>query len=377
MTFPSNPTNLQSTVNNGITWVYYSNIGAWEKLSAGSTQAPLSLTSVSSLTVNGNITTTGNYVTNDGTIFNTAYSLGTRNRLINGSFDIWQRGSSFSNMGSTTSYTADRWSCFRVAYTTNITVSQVTGLSQNGNNRNALRLQRTAGDTNTQALSATQSLESINSRDLAGQTVTLSGWIRNGVNFSGTSVGFAIYSGTGTDESARAGYTGGYTVSQSQLTTTTSFQRFSITGVVPSNANELNVQIYYTPSGTAGTNDFIDIMDVQFEIGSVATPFERRLIGQELALCQRYFNIVGASDNTRWSGQCTSGSTYYATYTFPPMRTSPSVSGVDSGSGTAGFNATTGTLTVRSNVSVTEARTATGTTTGGYYGSTLTLNAEI
>jgi hypothetical protein len=38
---------------------------------------------------------------------------------------------------------------------------------------------------------------------------------------------------------------------------------------------------------TAG--DFLYITDVQLEAGSTATDFERRPIGTELALCQRYF----------------------------------------------------------------------------------------
>ena len=45
------------------------------------------------------------------------------------------------------------------------------------------------------------------------------------------------------------------------------------------------------------TNDStIDITGVQLEVGSVATDFEHSSIGQELALCQRYYQILANTD---------------------------------------------------------------------------------
>jgi len=46
------------------------------------------------------------------------------------------------------------------------------------------------------------------------------------------------------------------------------------------------------------TNATFDITGVQLEIGSVATDFEHRLFAQELALCQRYCQKLGASNGT-------------------------------------------------------------------------------
>jgi hypothetical protein len=249
---------------------------------------------------------------------------GTRNKIINGNFDVWQRGTSFTNMVEATTYTADRWSCYRDSYTTGITVSQISGISQNGVNRNALRVQRNSGNTSTAGMNATQSLESINSRDLAGQTVTLSFWARCGSNYSssGSNLVPVIYSGTGTDQSSRGAVTGYSLVVSSNRTLTTSFQRFSVTGTIPSNANQIFVQFYYTPTGTAGTNDFFDIMDVQLEPGTVATPFERRSYGQELALCLRYLRPVSHGTYGRVTGTTTI--CFFPAYDY--MRASPTVS---------------------------------------------------
>lgn len=214
-----------------------------------------------------------------------------RNRLINPSFDFWQRGTSFTDMGATTTYTADRWSCYRFGYAAGITVSQVTGLSQNGNNRIALRLQRTSGNTSTAVLYATQSIETLLSRDLAGKSVTISFWARAGANYSssGSALSVAVNTGTGTDEAVRNTFTGSASPISTSVTLTTSFQRFSATGTLSSTTNEIAVVFSFTPTGTAGAADNVDIMDVQLEEGSIATAFEKRPIEQELALCQRFY----------------------------------------------------------------------------------------
>ena len=54
----------------------------------------------------------------------------------------------------------------------------------------------------------------------------------------------------------------------------------------------------------ASTSDYIKITGVQLEVGKVATPFEHRSYGEELAACQRYYYRVtneDQSDNRRFA----------------------------------------------------------------------------
>ena len=179
----------------------------------------------------GNTTISATSVASDAFAPNAVFGGFMRNRIINGGMDIWQRGTSFTNPLSTTTYTADRWSCYRGGYTANATITQVTGLTiGTGINRNALRIQRTSGDANTSPLFVTQSLESINSRDLAGQPVTLSFYARAGANFSATQLSAVVVSSTGTDEYLRGTVTGYNAFLNYSTVLTTSFQRYSFTG---------------------------------------------------------------------------------------------------------------------------------------------------
>ena len=85
----------------------------------------------------------------------------------------------------------------------------------------------------------------------------------------------------------------------------------------------------YLPSATGatsvvGTNGAtFYITGVQLEAGTVATPFERRSYGQELALCQRYFQPIG----TGFSGRCSSSSGVEFSVGYRvPMRANATVS---------------------------------------------------
>lgn len=208
------------------------------------------------------------------------------NVVINGGMDIWQRGTIFNGAGLL--YCADRWTYWRDAYAAGITASrQLAGLPDG---KYCLRIQRDSGNANTGLLYTNQPITNDDSLALIGKTVTLSAWIRKGANFSGGAVNMLVRSGTGTDQPVN-NMTGATTVVSEAKTLTENWQRFYITGTVSASATQLGIEFNYTPSGTAGANDYFEVRGVQLEAGAFATPFRRNgaSIAGELAACQRFY----------------------------------------------------------------------------------------
>ena len=88
-----------------------------------------------------------------------------------------------------------------------------------------------------------------------------------------------------------AGFTGQNAFINSSATLTSTWQRFTFTATVPTNATQIATGLSFTPTGTASTNDYFEVTGVQLEVGSVATPFKTYAgtIQGELAACQRYY----------------------------------------------------------------------------------------
>jgi hypothetical protein len=217
-----------------------------------------------------------------------------RNRLINGAMKIAQRGTS-QNLTTSMAYgSLDRWAA---AYATAGTGTFVQSAAGPTGFDYSMQLQRTNGQTSTNALIIAQAIETQNSNDLAGQSITLSFYARAGSTFSATSGALNVYvlAGQGTDQSVAsmvaATWTGmTYPINSSvSLTPNGAWIRYSVSGTVPASTTQLGVEFFYYGTGTAGASDWVQITGVQLEPGPVATPFERRLYGQELALCQRYY----------------------------------------------------------------------------------------
>jgi hypothetical protein len=252
---------------------------------------------------------------------------GSGNVIINGAFDIWQRGTSGLTIGNSLSnaFSADRWSSFRPANHTAISVTRGTA-SGVPNSPNFIRLQRVASNTSTEKVTFGQTIEIANASVFAGQAVTLSYYARRGANYSSSSNLISSQLKTGTGATDLNGIYNGYTGQVSNAVSDSlslEFERFTRTIPIPANATQIAIAWEFTPTGTAGANDYVDITGVQLEAGTVATPFRRNApsVGAELAACQRYFQLIDYASAT-----ATASNLVRARFIFPTrMRVAPTI----------------------------------------------------
>ena len=254
---------------------------------------------------------------------------GFKNRLINGAMQFAQRGTSFTNLGSSApAYGLDRWAAWRGSYTTGFSASQQTGFSGFAN---CYRFGRAASNASLEPIYTAQIIESVNMLDLAGQTVALSFYARAGANFSGPNLIVLITTGTATNQTTSAlslGTWTGYANTGSFLQTlTTTGTQYTFSVAIPSNVQSMAVQLIYTPTGTAGASDYVEVTGVQLEKGVTATSFDYRPYGTELALCQRYYEVWYSDSATNGIvAGLYSGTTYYAMWQYKQQkRATPTV----------------------------------------------------
>ena len=242
---------------------------------------------------------------------------GTRNRIINGDMRIDQRNAGASVTPSTGQYLVDRWR------------SVITQASKFSVQRNAGSVTPPSGFTNylgitslsayaltgNDGFSLEQIIEGFNVADFDWGTAnakaaTLSFWVRSSLTgtFGGSvaTTKAAVWVMPFTYSIPAANTWTYVTVSITAPTSTGGtnndntdgvYVRFGLgasgTSAGGTTGTWTSVGNYLQPSGTVsvvGTNGAtFYITGVQLEPGTVATPFERRSYGQELALCQRYY----------------------------------------------------------------------------------------
>lgn len=203
-----------------------------------------------------------------------------RNRFINGGMVVDQRnaGAARSCSAGAITYVTDRWFLFPSGAT--LTAQQVTGT--NVNSPFAFRITGAVGST---ACNFEQRIENLNTNDLANQVVTVSFRVWCSTAVSNASV-YAI------SPTAVNNYASIATSFTTAITLNSGLNIVRVTGTLNSTAN-LGQAIGIAFNSGIGSGVTVDISDAQVEVGSVATPFERRQYGQELALCQRYYERTG------------------------------------------------------------------------------------
>lgn len=232
-----------------------------------------------------------------------------RNILIGSDFNTnpWQRGTSFTAIANTATYTADRWAAVGGA-SSSINVSQQTSSPVPGFGAQ-LQFGRGTG-SNTAVIKLISVVETNDVYQMQGLPFVLSFYAIAGANFSAANNTLALQVTTGTDTNSglvnfiAGSWTGQanatlYNSAGSSVTSvalTGSWARYAVSGVIPTTATELAVQFSYTPVGTAGANDWFQIEAIQLEVmpqgGNNPTPFERRQTSLELQLCQRYAQAI-------------------------------------------------------------------------------------
>jgi hypothetical protein len=237
----------------------------------------------SSLVKNGaaDIRTLGDAI--DTSVWNVGYGQAGKNKVINGDFAIWQRGTSgFS--GTTVQYTADRWfaSC-----TGTMTVARESTIIPT-NSLYSIKLSSTAA---ANQMYLQQAIETSTVVNLAGRTLSISGQVA-----ASASAGVTLYVAfsTATDNSPVGSWTTITATTGGTATPTSStFVPISGTYAIPANAKSLTFGIF-TAAVASGVSVYLG--RYQVEVGSTVTPFQTASGGSpqaELAMCQRYFQ--------RWS----------------------------------------------------------------------------
>jgi hypothetical protein len=258
-----------------------------------------------------------------------------KNVAINGNFDIWQRGTSFTGIGAN-AYSADRWLA-ALNYsggTTNIT--QDTSVP-NGNSKFSLKMTHaTASTSSISDYSIRQYVEGANVLALIGKTVTLSFWVRS--NKTGN-FGYRLYPENVTgaaDVNSTFSISASATWEKKTITTSALFgSATAFTGALTDRG--LWIQLGFNANGngqsSVASGDYIQFDQIQLEMGSVGTTFTMTggTIQGELAACQRYFQrlVNGADSSVENFGvfQCTSSTTGVGGIQFfVPMRTAPTMS---------------------------------------------------
>lgn len=277
-------------------------------------------------------------------------NVGRRNILINGDMRIAQRATSVTGSNGGGYTVCDRWNLFDNSGSVNIAQSSTVPTTTGFANSLQFTVNSIGTLTSTSVFTPNQQIEGFNSVQLLWGTsnakpITVSFWCRSSVTgtygiFVRNSAGDRYYTTTfniasidtwqyvtatipGDASGTWIGGTNGIGLTVG-ITLRAGSSRVGTSGVWSSSI------IFSSSSqvdwhGVAGATFYLT--GVQLEVGKVATPFEYRSIGEELALCQRYCaKFGGGSGNDAFGSGFAHGTNFYVFVPLPvSMRSTPTL----------------------------------------------------
>ena len=225
---------------------------------------------------------------------------GRRNVVINGGFQCWQRATSITASG----FSADRWrsttgsSGAMTVSRQEFTVGQTDVPS---NPKYFFRHAQTTAFTNTGYNSDRTRIEDV--RTLSGQLCTLTWYMKADASRTVRVNITQDFGGGGSPSSdVETAIVSSQAITTSWAEYTVTFTMPSISGKTIGSDEDSFIELGFDYRAEVNNTFTIDIANVQLEAGQ-GTPFENRSFGEELALCQRYFELLnggiamGASDS--------------------------------------------------------------------------------
>lgn len=299
-------------------------------------------------------------------------SIGLKNYIINGGCQVAQRGNIAAVKDVWTYGGCDRTPVIVGGTTASGTIQQYSGVTTATGYAQGVQ----ATTTGTGSVYIQQRIEAINTKGLNGKTIT---------------VCCLVYQNTGSDQNC-------YLRIGKPTTTADTFSAqtsLSVSGAlsIPSSTPTAIIWTYTLGAAEASLGLFASvefwnvgdvtakdfwISDFQLEKGSIATPFEVRPYGLELALCQRYYEkSTSGFYATFFNSNVTNATTYYSGIAHYKVtkRAVPTVTFTNVGA--SSFPASVGSTFNSTVDSVSETRTSNATANSGIFGSSFVASAEI
>ena len=263
----------------------------------------------------------------------TAARAGRKNLIINGGMQVSQRGDYTSATAAVhDGFWLDRW----VDSMGTVTANRHHKLNQvvDGITTNSARLEATSNASGY--LQFSQKVEELTA--CLGREVTMSVWVK-----SNYAVNLYFYNGI-----SQVAYSAKHPADGQ-------WHRMTLSLTVPTNStqNKCFVSTYDGAVSAIAIGDYFEVALFQLELGSVATDFEHRSYGEELALCQRYYQRWDYFDTfpvVRYSAAA--GNAFGTLQYYVPMRVTPTATHGGTWRTTAGFDSVGGTTAFAAHIRV-------------------------